>query len=104
MQPMSCLAAVLLAAGMLFGASAQAQDLPTDQLSRHADVARQGVLRDKTVFRNRPNVGRGRSYNQNKGTPAQAARAGATCANKGQAAALHGRADPRVRRLYALCA
>ena len=84
-------AALLLATPVAF-----AQDLDTSQMSQHADTIRQGILVDKTVRR-------GQSYRGGNGYSSKQARAQATCANRGRAAALHGRDNPGVQRLYSLC-
>lgn len=92
------LMALSLCTCMIAGAvPAWAQDLDTTQMQQHADTIRQGILVDKTVRRG------------NTGKPAMTyeakrERAKATCANKGRAAALHGRNDPKVSQLYDLCA
>lgn len=93
---LACLAPVALIAV----SPAIAQDLDTSQLSQHADVVRQGILVDKTVRRNQARA-------QARAAPtsfaAKRARAKATCANRGRAAALHGEDDPKVKMLYRLC-
>jgi hypothetical protein len=72
---------------------AMAQDLPTDQLERHADTIRQGNLVRQTVGR--------QAYARLSGraTPTQAR----ACANKSQLREQYGADNPKVQRLYNLC-
>lgn len=85
----------MFAAAALFLAAAPAYaQYQTDQLERHADVVRQGILVDKTVNRNRNGAAR-----QGISPKSQA-----ICASKHRMAARLGRSHPRVRRLYGLCA
>jgi hypothetical protein len=77
-------------------ATATAQDLPTNQLEDHAGVVRQDIL-TRSLLRQRQN-GRGSD------AAALSPNARRTCRNKGRAAANLGADNPKVRRLYALCA
>lgn len=76
------------------GVPAAAQDVPATQLQDHAEVVRQDMLTRSLL----------RQPRRRTPTPTLNARAAATCANKGSAAARLGMDDPRVKRLYALCA
>lgn len=72
-----------------------AQDLPTDQLERHAEVVRQDMLVKSTVGRNRPSDAHG----SRRATPRQAA----VCAKKDQFRGQYGADHPKVKKLYDLC-
>ena len=87
-----CRAIIVVAALTPAASVAVAQDLPTTQLQDHAQVVRQGILVRSLLKR--------RSARSTMLSP----QARATCANKGRAAAKFGMGDPKVRRLYALCA
>lgn len=93
---MSIKASTVAAALLLATPAAFAQDLDTSQMSQHADTIRQGILVDKTVRR-------GQTYSGGNSYEAKRARAQATCANRGRAAALHGADNPGVQKLYSLC-
>ncbi|MGK6319720.1 hypothetical protein [Sphingomonas sp. DT-204] len=73
-----------------------AQDLPTDQLERHADVVRQDMLLKSTLRHSRARQA-GRSAN--RATPSQVA----ACAKKAQFRAQYGADHAKVKKLYALC-
>lgn len=75
---------------------AVAQDLPTDQLERHAEVVRQDMLVRSTVGRS---AARQNGRTASRATPSQIA----ICAKKTQFRAQYGAANPKVRRLYSLC-
>lgn len=81
-------------AGILFTSGAAAQDVPTDQLDRHAEV-----VRDDALLRSSLRHSRARQ-NARRPTPQQAA----ACANRARFAREYGASHPKVRKLYALCA
>lgn len=81
---------------LMLATPALAQDLPTDQLDRHAEVVRQDMLVRSTVGRS---VARQNGRTASRATPSQVA----TCAKKAQFRAQYGAANPKVRRLYSLC-
>jgi hypothetical protein len=77
---------------LLAALPAMAQDLPTDQLERHADVVRQDShLRSSLKHSMARQTGRA--------TPRQAA----ACAKKAQFRKEHGAEHPKVQKLYDLC-
>lgn len=74
---------------------AVAQDLPTDQLERHAGVVRQDALLKSTLRHSTA-----RQNNRVHGaTPHQAA----ACAKKAQFRSEYGADHPKVKKLYSLC-
>jgi hypothetical protein len=74
-----------------------AQDLPTDQLERHADVVRQDSLLRSNLRQSRAR--------QNRGSASRAAANQAiACANRARFSREYGANHPQVRRLHALCA
>lgn len=81
-----------LMAVLVLATPAIAQDLPTDQLDRHADTVRQRMLVDSTV-------GRGVARRNGGATANQAA----ACARKAQFRSQYGAGHPKVQRLYSLC-
>ena len=87
------MASVAMCLAIAAAVPATAQDLPTDQLERHADTVRQGNLVRQTVGRQAYARSSGRS------TPAQAR----ACAKKGELRAQYGADNPKVQRLYNLC-
>lgn len=73
-----------------------AQDLPTDQLDRHAETVRHNsVLRSNL----RQSYARQNGRNVNR-TSSQAA----ACANRARFSQQYGADHPKVRKLHALCA
>lgn len=72
-----------------------AQDLPTDQLERHADVVRQDMLLKSTLGQN--------PARQNDRAAAATPRQAAACAKKAQFRKQYGADHPKVRKLYGLC-
>ena len=76
-------------AAFLFTAPVAAQDLPTDQLERHADVVRQDMLLKSTL----------RNDRTRRATPEKIA----ACSNKARFRSEHGADHPKVRKLYELC-
>lgn len=73
-----------------------AQDLPTDQLDRHADTVRQNsVLRSNL----RQSYARQNGRNVNRASSQAAA-----CANRARFSREYGADHPKVRQLHALCA
>lgn len=83
-----------LVAALVFATPpAIAQDLPTDQLDRHADTVRQRMLVQSTV---------GRSVARRNGGGATANQA-AACAKKAQFRSQYGAGHPKVQQLYSLC-
>jgi hypothetical protein len=76
-------------AAFLLTAPVAAQDLPTDQVERHADVVRQDMLLKSTL----------RNDHTRRATPKQVA----ACSNKARFRSEHGADDPKVRKLYELC-
>ena len=87
---------LLLVVAVLIGPAGfgSAQDLPTTQLEDYAQTVRQRVL-TRSLLRQHGASARGQGLNP---------RARATCLYKRRAVANLGAGDPRVRRLYALCA
>ena len=76
--------------------SVVAQDLPTDQLERHAETVRHNsVLRSNL----RHSYARQNGRNVNR-TASQAA----ACANRARFSRQYGADHPKVRKLHALCA
>lgn len=82
-------------AAFLFTAPVAAQDLPTDQVERHADVVRQDMLLRSTL---RDNPAR-RNDRGRRATPQQID----ACSNKARFRSDHGADHPKVRKLYELC-
>ena len=82
-------------AAFLFTAPVAAQDLPTDQLERHADVVRQDMLLKSTL---RTDPAR-RDDRARRATPEKIA----ACSNKARFRSEHGADHPKVRKLYELC-
>ena len=72
-----------------------AQDLPTDQLDRHAGVVRQDMLLKSTLG----NDPARRNDRARRATPRQIA----ACSNKARFRSEHGADHPKVRKLYELC-
>ena len=72
-----------------------AQDLPTDQLERHADVVRQDTHLRSTL---RHSQARQNNRSQ-RASPQQAA----ACAKKAQFRSEYGADHPKVQKLYDLC-
>ncbi len=79
---------------ILTTSAAFAQDLPTDQLERHAEVVRQDMLLKSTVRRNEKPGGAAK-----RATPRQAA----ACAKKARFRSEYGASHPKVQKLYGLC-
>lgn len=72
-----------------------AQDLPTDQLERHAEVVRQDMLLQSTLRHSRAR----QNDRAVRATPQQAA----VCAKKAQFRKQYGADNPKVQKLYGLC-
>lgn len=72
-----------------------AQDLPTDQLERHAEVVRQDMLLKSTLRHSRAR--------QNERAAAATPRQAAACAKKAQFRKQYGADHPKVQKLYGLC-
>lgn len=89
----ACSIAVAL---VLAGTPAGAQDLPTDQLDRHAETVRHNsVLRSNL----RQSYARQNGRNVNRSSSQAAA-----CANRARFSRQYGADHPKVRKLHALCA
>jgi hypothetical protein len=73
--------------------SASAQDFPTDQLERHADVVRQDNLLRSTLQSSPRKISPGVATAQQQ----------AACRRKTQFRRQYGADHPKVRKLYALC-
>jgi hypothetical protein len=73
-----------------------AQDLPTDQLDRHAETVRQDMLLKSTL---RHSTARQNARSTPRVTTSQAA----ACAKKAQFRSEHGAGHPKVQKLYGLC-
>ncbi|WP_447953198.1 hypothetical protein [Sphingopyxis chilensis] len=82
-------------AALVLTAPVAAQDLPTDQVERHADVVRQDMLLKSTL---RDDPAR-RNDRGRRATPQQAT----ACSNKARFRSEHGPDHPKVRKLYELC-
>lgn len=74
---------------------ALAQDLPTDQLERHADVVRQDMLLKSTLRHSRAR--------QNERAAQATPRQKAACAKKAQFRRQYGADNANVQKLYGLC-
>jgi hypothetical protein len=74
---------------------AVAQDLPTDQLERHADVVREDMLLKSTLRHSQAR----RNERAAQATPRQKA----VCAKKDEFRQQYGADDPKVQKLYGLC-
>lgn len=80
---------------VLAGPPALAQDLPTDQLDRHAETVRHNsVLRSNLR----------QSYARQNGRVNRSSSQAAACANRGRFSREYGANHPKVRQLSALCA
>ena len=82
-------------AALIFTAPVAAQDLPTDQLERHADVVRQDMLLKSTMG----NGPAHRNDRARRATPQQVA----ACSNKARFRSEYGANHPKVRKPYDLC-
>ena len=80
--------------GILLAPATAAQDLPTDQLDRHAEV-----VRDDALLRSSLRHSRARQTVR-RATPQQVA----ACANRARFVREHGASHPKVRKLQAFCA
>lgn len=82
---------------MLSAPAVAAQDLPTDQLERHAEVVRHDTHLKSSLRHSRARQNGRRVI---RATPQQAA----ACANRARFTREHGASHPKVRKLHALCA
>jgi hypothetical protein len=82
---------------MTTGGAAAAQDLPTTQMSDHAQVLRQDTL-TRSLLRQR------QAQRNAVGPDGLDENSRAVCRNKGEGAAKLGRDHPLVDRLYRACA
>ena len=92
MRIKACSIAMALA---LAGTPAVAQDLPTDQLDRHAETVRHNsVLRSNLR----------QSHARQNGNVNRTSSKAAACANRARFSHEYGANHPKVRQLHALCA
>lgn len=88
-------AVLVLLPALAAAAPTVAQDLPTDQIERHADVVRQDMLLKSTLRQS----GTRQTEHTTRATPRQAA----ACAKKAEFRRQYGASHPKVRQLYGLC-